>query len=251
MVELVHEIADGIWNIRGSFKVLGVVDLGTQASLVRLKSGKFVLLDCVPLEGDVRTKVMRLTGDGKDLEAIINLHPFHTLHVDKVAELFPDATLYGTARHHTKRAKLEWAPETTETEAFAERYAEDFDLLIPRGVDFIPEDESLHFASVLAIHKASKTLHVDDTVNYVALPFVKRLSFHPALGGVLQRRKEAAQEFREWARELIERCETVEHICTAHMRQPEPGQFSPIADELRRALQRADKKLRRHEQSFD
>ena len=224
--------------------------LGTQSSLVRLRSGKFVLLDCVPLEDEARTKVMRLTGDGKQLEAIINLHPFHTLHVKKVAELFPDATLYGTARHHTKRSKLEWAPDKTESKELAERYAEDFDFLIPRGVDFIPDNENLHFSSVLAIHRETKTLHVDDTVNYVAIPGVKRLSFHPSLGGVLERRKEAAQEFRDWARELIERCKTVDHICTAHMRLPAPRQFSPIADELSRALQRAEKKLQRHEQSF-
>lgn len=246
----VQEIADGFWNIRGSFKVLGFVDLGTQASLVKLKSGKFVLLDCVPLEGGARSQVMRLTEDGKSLEAIINLHPFHTLHCKKVVELFPDATLYGTARHHTKRSNLDWAPEKTETAAFAERYAEDFDFMVPRGVDFIPDNENLHFSSVLAFHRASKTLHVDDTVNYVALPLVKKLNFHPSLGGVLQRRKEAAQEFRDWAGELIERCKTVQHICTAHMRRPDPGQFSPIAEELRQALRRAEKKLARHEQSF-
>jgi len=244
------EIADGFWNIRGSFKVLGMLDLGTQSSLVRLKSGRFVLLDCVPLEPGVDTEIRRLTDDGTKLEAIINLHPFHTLHVKKVAEAFPEATLYGTARHHTKRSALTWASEKTETAEFAERYAEDFDFLIPRGVDFIPDNENLHFSSVLAIHRATKTLHVDDTINYVALPFVKKLNFHPSLGGVLERRKDAAAEFRDWARELIDRCKTVEHICTAHMRLPAPGQFSPIADELGRALQRAEKKLAKHEQSL-
>lgn len=244
------EIADGLWNIRGSFKVLGVLDLGTQSSLVRLRSGRFVLLDCVPLGPGVEEEIRRLTDDGSKLEAIINLHPFHTLHVAKVAKAFPEATLYGTARHHTKRSALPWAPQKTETAAFAERYADDFDFLIPRGVDFIPDDENLHFASVLAIHRETKTLHVDDTINYVALPLVKRLSFHPSLGGVLERRKDAANEFRSWARELIDRCKTVEHICTAHMRLPAPGQFSPIADELGRALQRAEKTLQRHERSL-
>jgi hypothetical protein len=38
-------VADDFWNIRGSYRVGGVIDVGTQASLVRLASGKFVMLD--------------------------------------------------------------------------------------------------------------------------------------------------------------------------------------------------------------
>jgi hypothetical protein len=34
------------------------------------------------------------------------------------------------------------------------------------------------------------------------------------------------------------------------MRQPAPGQFPSIADEVRRAVERAEKKLARHERSF-
>lgn len=244
------EIADGFWNIRGRFRVLGVFDLGTQSSLVRLRSGRFVLLDCVPLADAVLAAVRRLTDGGAGLEAIINLHPFHTLHVKKVAAMFPDATLYGTARHPRVASTLRWALEVTESEAFASRYAEDFDFLVPRGVDFIPADENLHFASVLAIHRDSQTLHVDDTLSYLPVPGLRRLMLHPALGDVLQRRKGAAQEFRGWAAELVERCATVQQICTAHMRLPPPGQFPSIAAEVRRAVQRAEKTLARHEQSF-
>ena len=74
--------------------------------------------------------------------------------------MFPDATSYGTARHRRLAAPLRWAPETTDNDAFAARYADDFDFLVPRGVDFIPDNENLHFASVLAIHRSSKTLRV-------------------------------------------------------------------------------------------
>lgn len=244
------EIADGFWNIRGRFRVLGVFDLGTQSSLARLRSGRFVLLDCVPLADAVVAAVRRLTDGGASLEAIVNLHPFHTLHVKKVAAMFPNATLYGTARHHRVASTLRWDPEVTEGEAFAARYAEDFELLVPRGVDFIPDDENLHFASVLAIHRPSQTLHVDDTLSYLPVPGLRRLMLHPALGAVLQRRKGAAQAFRGWAAGLVERCATVQHICTAHMRLPPPGQFPSIAAEVRRAVQRAEKTLARHEQSF-
>ena len=41
----VIEVAEGFWNIRGSFKIAGLYDLGTHASLVRRASGKLVLLD--------------------------------------------------------------------------------------------------------------------------------------------------------------------------------------------------------------
>lgn len=249
MHEDVVEIADGFWNIRGSFRVLGI-DLGTHSSLVRLRSGRFVLLDCVPLEAGVLAEIRLLTHGGAELEAIINLHPFHTLHVTSVAEQFPDATLYGTTRHHKRAPTLRWAPETTDGQAFAQRYADDFDFTVPPGVDFIPENENLHFSSVLAIHRASKTLHVDDTLNYLPLPGFRRLLFHPGLAEALERRKGAAQEFRAWANALVERCKGVEHICTAHMRMPARGQFESIADEVAKAVARVQKKLARHEQQF-
>lgn len=249
MHDALVEIAGGFWNIRGSFRVLGL-DLGTQSSLVRLGSGRFVLLDCIPFGEAALAEIHRRTEGGAAIEAIVNLHPFHTLHVAKVAAMFPDATLFGTARHHRVAPTLRWAAETTEGEAFAARYAEDFDLLVPRGVDFIPDNETLHFASVLAIHRHSKTLHVDDTLSYLPIPGLRRLMLHPALGDVLQRRKGAAGEFRAWAGELVERCKAVEHICTAHMRQPPPGQFPSIADEVRKAVRRVETKLARHERSF-
>lgn len=243
------EITDGFWNIRGEFRVLGI-DLGTQSSLARLRSGRFVLLDCVPLDDANLAVIRRITRGGADLEAIINLHPFHTLHVKPVAAAFPDATLYGTARHHRRASALRWAPETTDSEAFAQRFAEDFDFLVPRGVDFIPSNEKLHFSSVLAIHRGTQTLHVDDTLSYLPLPGVRRLMLHPALGDVLQPRKGAAQEFRAWAAALVERCATVKRICTAHMRLPSADQFPSIADEVRKAVQRAEKTLAKHERSF-
>lgn len=249
MHEGLVEIADGFWNIRGQFRVLGV-DLGTHSSLARLRSGRFALLDCVPLDDAAVASIRRLTNDGKDLEAIINLHPFHTLHVKKVAAIFPDATLYGTARHHRRGSGLRWAPETTDGEPFAARFAEDFDLLVPRGVDFIPENENLHFSSVLAIHRATETLHVDDTFTYLPLPGFRRLMLHPALGDVLQKRKGAAQEFRAWAATVVDRCKTVKRICTAHMKLPPADLFPSIADELRKAVQRAEKKLAKHERAF-
>jgi len=239
-------IADGFWNIRGSFRVFGLLDIGTQASLARLASGSFVLLDSYTLTGEVEAEIRRLTDGGARVEAIINLHPFHTVHVEAAARAFPDAKLYGTARHASKFPALPWQPERTETEAFAKLFADDFDFTVPPGVDFVPSDENLHFASVLAIHRASRTLHVDDTLNWWPIPLAARVGFHPTLGKVLERRAGAVSEFRAWAEQLIERCAEVDHLCTAHARLAPVRGAEAIQAQLRAAYDRVQKTLDAH-----
>ena len=70
-------------------------------------------------------------------------------------------------------------------------FEENFEFSIPRGVDFISANENVHFSSVLALHRASRTIHVDDTLMYVRLPLPMRvlgfrdlLSFHPTISCV-------------------------------------------------------------------
>lgn len=246
----IMETGEGFWNIRGEFRVLGMLDIGTHCSLARLASGRFVLLDGYTLEGSVKERVFELTDGGAAIEAVMHLHPFHTVHVEPVAQMFPDAKLYGTERHHRRFPNLAWQPERTEEERFHALYAEDFDFTVPRGVHFIPRNEKLHFASVLAIHKASQTLHVDDTLNWTPIPLVGgRLSFHPTLGKVLQRGPESVADFRAWADELATRCEDVRHVCTAHARPAPLGDDPPggIAARVREAIARVEKTLVAHE----
>lgn len=252
MADHIVDVADGFWNIRGSFKIAKVINIGTQASLVRLNSGRFVLLDSYALEGPIADRVMALTEGGEKLDAIINLHPFHTVFVKRVAAMFPNAKLYGTSRHHEKAPDLGWQPELTETEAFAALFADDFDFMVPRGVHFVPDDPSLHFASVLAFHRASHTLHVDDTLNWIPVPFASGLAFHPTLGKVLEDRADAAADFRTWAGELAQRCENVLHVCTAHTRMAPVSDDPPggIALRVRKALQKVEKTLKKHEARF-
>lgn len=45
MADRIVEISEDFWNIRGSFKIGGLLDIGTQASLARLGDGRYVLLD--------------------------------------------------------------------------------------------------------------------------------------------------------------------------------------------------------------
>lgn len=248
MTDRMLTIAEGFWNIRGHFKVLGLLDVGTQSSLVRLESGKFVLLDAYALEGPVKEEVFGLTRDGADIEALINLHPFHTVHVPAIAELLPHAKLYGTRRHHARFPELSWQPERTESAEFARLFEADFDFMVPSGVELVPDNENLHFGSVLAFHRSSRTLHVDDTLNWFPLPWGARLSFHPTLGKVLERRPGAAAEFRAWAEQLAERCGSVDRVLTAHARKLPPTPESPGAVQgwVQEALARVDKTLDKH-----
>jgi hypothetical protein len=216
-------VADDFLNIRGSFKVAGLIDIGTQCSLVRRANGRFVFLDSCPLSANVQREVDALTSGGKDVEAILNLHPFHTVHVRAMHERFPKARLYGTARHLARFPELPWQKTRTEQTRLHTMFEQDFEFSVPRGVDFISENENVHFSSVLAFHRASRTIHVDDTLMYVRLPLPARmlgfrdvLIFHPTLRQALEKRKGAGQDFRDWALELADRWRKAENLCAAH-----------------------------------
>ncbi|MFW5920228.1 MAG: hypothetical protein ACOCUS_00205 [Polyangiales bacterium] len=248
---------EGFWNIRGSFKLGGVVDLGTQASLVRRASGRFVLLDGCPLTDDARRWILELTDGGSAVEAILHVHPFHTLHVRRARELFPEAKLYGTARHVTMFEDLPWERPRTEDPGLHEMFADDLDFSVPRGVDFIPSNENLHFSSVLVFHRASRTLHVDDTLLYIPMPKPVRalkadvLRFHPTLSKVLERRAGAAEDFRRWARGLVAQARDVDNLCAAHsaalLGRDNPG--SSVWARIEAALDKVEGTLRAHERA--
>ena len=259
MANRIIQVAEDFWNIRGSFKVGGVLDVGTQLSLVRRANGRYVFLDSYTLDGEIKREVDALTRGGKDVEAILNLHPFHTVHVKSMHSLYPDAALYGTARHLSLFPKLPWTGMLTEESALHELFAEDFDFSVPRGVDFISTNEHVHFSSVLALHRASGTIHSDDTLNYVRLPFPLSLlgmhdsvSFHPTLAKALERRAGAAQEFRSWAQALISRWEGAGNLCAAHTAAllERENRGDPLHLRLQKALDRVAGALRSHEQKF-
>ena len=217
------QVADDFWNIRGSFKIGLIADIGTHVSLVKLQNGKFVFLDSYTLSDSDRKAVDKLTNGGRDIEAIINLHPFHTLHVATMHGMYPNAMLFGTDRHKQKNPELPWETLNTNEPEFHRYYDDDFDFSVPAGVDFVSSNENIHFSSVLALHKRSKTIHVDDTFMYVRPPILKKwfdlpaaLSFHPTLVQALQRRSGAAQEFKVWAKELTELWGDAENLCAAH-----------------------------------
>lgn len=254
MADHIIQTDNTFWNIRGSFKIGGVVDIGTHTSLAKLQSGGFVLLDSYTLKGQVKDEVMALTDDGKMVEAVINTHPFHTVHCERVHADFPDAKHYGTARHVKRFPDLMWQDTLVEDPAFAELFAPDFDFSIPRGVDFISANENVHFSSVLAYHHKSRSLHVDDTLMYVNLPRAAKLvvgkpiAFHPTLPMALEKRAGAAQDFRDWARELGERFAFTGHVCTAHTASLSVS--TSLKELVDAALKRVEPILKLHERKY-
>ncbi|WP_422357825.1 hypothetical protein [Qipengyuania flava] len=206
MSDRLIDLGNGFWTVRGSLRIGGVFDVGTQCSLVRLANGNFVFLDSYTLTDAIRAEVDALTDGGARVEAIINVHPFHTLHCEWMHRAFPQAKLYGTARHLEHLPDLPWESLRCEDDGLAQRYADDFAFSVPRGVVLVSDDESVHFSSVLMLHRASGTLHVDDTFVYLRkgfplnlLPFTGRLGFHPTLAKALEPRAGAADAFRDWA----------------------------------------------------
>lgn len=257
MTDKILKITDDFWNIRGEFKVFGLLNIGTQASLAKLGNGKFVLLDAYTLTGDIKQKVDALTNNGDDIEAIINLHPFHTIHVEQAHSDYPNAKLYGTQRHLDKYPNLPWQAELTNSIEFANLFSDDLEFSVPRGVDFISANEHLHFSSVLAYHRASKTIHVDDTLMFLKLPGLlgalksPKLSFHLTLSKTLERRSGASDDFRLWVAEIAENWREAEALCAAHSQTLiARNQSISIAAMIMNALQDSEKTLTQHQKKF-
>ncbi len=251
MSDEILPIADDFRNIRGSFRVLGFIDIGTQASLVRLSNGKYVFLDSYTLQDDVKSEVLQLTENGRAVEAIINLHPFHTLHCANMHRDFPHARLYGTERHAERMPDLPWEALRTEHAELHDKYSQDFDFSVPRGVQLVTSNEHVHFSSVLAYHRSSKTIHVDDTLMFMRFP-LRRVSFHPTLTQALEKRGGAAADFRAWATELAETWRDAENLCAAHtsaLTADRMGSRS-LHERILTALNLVSRKLDAHERKY-
>ena len=257
MTERITDHGNGFHSIRGEFRAFDLVNIGTVCSLVRLADGDFVFLDSYTLPADIRAEVDRLTDNGRKVRAIINLHPFHTIHCEWMHEAFPQAKLYGTHRHTQQWPTLPWESTYCDEDGFEALFAEDFAFSTPHGTRLVCDDETVHFASVLAYHPASGSIHVDDTLSRLdmpfplsALPMSGRVDFHPTLGKALRKEKGAADAFREWAIGLGIDWAGAKRIVMAHNSTLElaDGEFPDI---IGAALGRVAGKLASHREVYD
>lgn len=162
---------------------------------------------------------MALTNDGQDVEAVLNVHPFHTVHCAQMAKDFPQAIFYGSSRHPEQVPEVNWAEDLVESDAVAARYPE-LKFSLPQGIHYISPDETVHASSLLAYHPASQSIYVDDTFE---IPPSKRfnavqpnLGLHPTTKKALKDDANAGKEYCDWAIELAHEWRSGRHFCGAH-----------------------------------
>lgn len=247
-----QKLAENFSNIRGTYRVGGVLDIGTHMSVVQGGDGCFVLIDGCALDEGEREALMALTSSGERVAAVVHVHPFHTLHVEATHRLFPSAKLHGTARHRRLAPSLPWSEAPVEEWGPDHPFADLFDLSVPDGVQFTCPDERVHVASVLVRHRQSGIVHVDDTLNVMAGPGVLRrllpqssLRMHPMLRHALKPEAGAADAYAAWARGLAAHWADTRTVCAAHsaVRHLPAGGFTR---EVEGALDRVSRTLDRH-----
>ena len=256
MTETIDHLAENFWNIRGDFKIAHVINIGTHMSLVRKPDGRFILIDAYEPGGEDRAALMILTDNGALIDAVLNVHPFHTVHCKFVHETLPHARLVGTRRHHEQKPQLDWDPAPIEDVATQQQFADLFDFSIPAGLEFVPEDESVHASSVLVRHRQSGIVHVDDTLMYLEPPSLiklvapaTKLRFHSKLAEALQKRMGAADDFVRWAKDLARDWADTRIVCAAHngIAHLTDQTFSQAIED---ALEQASNTLQNHRNSL-
>jgi len=208
-------IGPGFWNVRSSF-ILDGIDIGTHMSLIQLQSGKFVIVDTVEVDDELKSEIDKLTNNGTLMVAVIATHPFHTTYFPAFYQLYPKVPYYGTPRHLRIEPQLPWAGSLYDCDN-RQRWLPEIHMRIARGSEFEnPQPESSnHFSGIHVFHPASKTIHVDDTV-IIDEPFDGDMLFHPSITGVgLYHIPESPTAFRDWVQKYINEWD-FDNICAAH-----------------------------------
>ncbi|KAJ3048729.1 hypothetical protein HDU99_009086, partial [Rhizoclosmatium hyalinum] len=136
----------------GPFHFLGLIDVGTHMTFLKLSSGKFLTLSTVDLDPEAKAEVDTLTQNGSLIEAVVATNPFHTLAFEAFYAAYgkgKDVKFYGTPRHLRKYPGIPWAG-SVEDEKILKLWEKDVDLRIPAGCEFNnPQPESYnHFCGV-------------------------------------------------------------------------------------------------------
>ncbi|CAF0977384.1 unnamed protein product [Rotaria sp. Silwood1] len=231
-------IGPNFWNVRGHFRVLKVIDIETQMSIIQLRNGKFLIIDTIDMNDRLRQEIDNLTNHGENIEAVIGVHPFHTLSFAAFYQAYPKAAYYGTPRHLRRLTEIPWTGDLKDS-TVRKKWEPDVEMRIPAGAEFInPQPESTnHFISVFVYHSPSQTLHVDDTIMYAEKPgFLFRLlgckhgsiAFHPSIKTYgLHPTSDAPYVFRDWMRTVL--CDwPFENMCCAHLGVKIGGAFLDV-----------------------
>eukprot|EP01098_Paradermamoeba_levis_P015354 TRINITY_DN775_c0_g1_i1.p1 TRINITY_DN775_c0_g1~~TRINITY_DN775_c0_g1_i1.p1 ORF type:complete len:298 (-),score=85.84 TRINITY_DN775_c0_g1_i1:17-880(-) len=207
-------IGSGFWNVRTVFKI-GPMNIGAQMSLIKLASGKFLVLDTVALNQPLIDQFNQMTKNGSLVEAVIATHPFHTVFFPAFYKAYPNLTYYGTPRHIRIQPSIPWKGSVYDCNV-RQMWLPEVHMRIPRGSEFAyPQYENIHFSGMHVFHAASKTIHVDDTI-MVDVPFSGNMLFHPTLlYEGLYHIPESPYAFRDWVQKLINEWD-FDNVVAAH-----------------------------------
>jgi hypothetical protein len=102
-------MGQNFWNLRSNFYfALGLIDIGTHMSFIKLTSGKFLVLDTVQLTPIAKADIDELTNNGELIDTVVATHPYHTIYFKDFQRNYPNAKYYGTARHLEIFPELKW-----------------------------------------------------------------------------------------------------------------------------------------------
>jgi len=251
-MDILDQIAPNFFNIRHSFRIMmGLINVGTHMSLIKLKNGNYLVIDTIPLSPGLKQEIDVLTDFGTKMEAVIATHPFHTLAFPSFYQAYPDAPYYGTPRHLRKWPQIPWKGSVDDCEIRSKWYPE-VEMRIPDGAEFVnpmPERTN-HFSGVFVYHRESLTIHVDDTLFYAVEPNILmklggfrhgQLSFHPSMNSVgLHHTPEAPYLFRDWVNGILNDWE-FDNLVTAHMGNKIGGAKKLLRELLDRSLPNFDR----------
>jgi hypothetical protein len=246
------EIGRNFWNLRGSFTfALGMIDIGTHCSLIKLNTGKFLLIDTIAFSDKALREFNELTSNGTLVDAVIATHPFHTMYFPPFFKLYPDLKYYGTPRHLKRGGGVNWAGNIMDHLSDWEENG--VHMRIPDGAEFVEPAESNHFSSVHVFHAESRTIHVDDTICVFEHPgFLLRCAgahhgdmkfWVNAFKEGLKPTEDAAAQFRTWTQKMINDWD-FDNIVSAHT----GNQIGGAKAKLQQTLTAAEGQLQKHAQ---
>lgn len=108
-------------------------------SLIQLRNGNFLVIDTVMISDQLKRELDDLTNNGTKIEAVLAVHPFHTLAYSDFHKMYPNVKYYGTPRHIRKLTEIKWTGQLDEIDnrALLSKWAPEVELRIPAGKTII------------------------------------------------------------------------------------------------------------------
>lgn len=193
--------------------------------LIKLSTGKFVVLSTVAISPEVKKELDQLTENGTLIESVLATHPFHTAHFGAFHRMYPHAKYYGTPRHYRILKSIPWVGDMSKLETLSMYESEGIFMRIPGGSEFVNPKDDNRFSSVFVYHQGSKTLYDDDTIMCYENPgcFLRsfgitagHIDFHPVpWKDNFSPEPDAPILFRDFMKQMLEDWD-FDNLVTAH-----------------------------------